>query len=82
MTRGLGPALLGGSFLAEAALRYDWWLHEVSTAVLFAVIGAVGAIVTGLRSGQLARTGLWSCVVLPAAALAQLALNAVYNHVP
>ena len=37
-TRGLGPALLGGYFLAEAA-DYQWNLHYHSTALLFAVIG-------------------------------------------
>lgn len=78
-TRGLGPALLGGSFLAEAA-DYQWNLHYHSTALLFAVIGVAAAALAGLRASQLPRTGLWFCAVLPAGLLAEAVLNTVYNH--
>ena len=47
--RGLGASVLVASFLAEAAVSYGWRLHYTSSAILFAVIGVVAAVLVGER---------------------------------
>jgi Family of unknown function (DUF6518) len=77
--RGLGPALLGGAFLAEAGISYGWTLHYYSSAVLFAAIGVAAVAVLGFRARQHARAGLWLLATLPVGALGEIALGLVYT---
>jgi hypothetical protein len=79
-SRGLGPALVGGAFLGEAAITYAAFLHYYSSAVLFAVIGVALMAILGLHGRQHARTGRWLLGVLPAAVLSEIILHLLYSQ--
>lgn len=78
--RGLGPAVLAGAFVAEAAISYGWRLHYTSSAILFAVIGIALFAWLGTRGRQLTPAFRWLAVVLPAGVLAELVVGVVYNQ--
>ena len=78
--RGLGAAVLGAAFLAEAAVSYGWRLHYVSSAVLFGVLGLALIVALGFRGRPYARVGLWLVVALPAGILAELLLGLIYRQ--
>ncbi len=77
---GLGTAALPAAFLAEAAVVYAWRLHYWSSAILFAVVGAVVFALAGLRRRQHARAARWLLVALPAGVAAELLLGLIYNQ--
>jgi hypothetical protein len=76
----LGAAVLPASFLAEAAVAYAWNLHYYSSAVLFAVIGAVVLALTGWRGRQHLRAAGWLLLTFPAGAAAELLLDLIYRQ--
>jgi hypothetical protein len=78
--RGLGAAVMGSAFLAEAIVTYGFRLHYVSSAVLFTVIGAALVVVLGMRQQQLLRAIAWLCITLPAGLVAEVVLGLVYSQ--
>jgi hypothetical protein len=78
--RGLGAAVLPAAFLAEATVSYGWELHYSSSAILFAVLGAVAFALVGLRGRQHARAALWLLAAFPAGAAAELLLGLIYRQ--
>lgn len=78
--RGLGAAVLGAAFLAEAAVSYGWRLHYTSSVVLFATIGVALLALLGLRERQYAHIGRWLLATLPAGVIAEFALGLVYDQ--
>ncbi len=77
---GAGPAVLASAFFSEALVAYGWRLHYWSSAVLFAVMGAVAIVLLGLRGQQHRQIGRWLVLVIPIAVLAEFALELVYKQ--
>jgi hypothetical protein len=78
--RGLGAAVLGAAFLAEAVVSYGLRLHYTSSAVLFATIGVVLLALLGLRERQYAHIGRWLLATFAAGVIAEFALGLVYDQ--
>jgi len=76
----LGAAVVPAAFLAEATVVYAWRLHYRSSAILFAVLGAVFFAITGFRGRQYARAGLWLLAVFPVTVVAELIVGLVYSQ--
>ncbi|WP_129338125.1 DUF6518 family protein [Cellulomonas endophytica] len=81
----LGPALLGGVFLAEGAVTYGFYLGYAADAVVFCVLGAVVVAVLGATTpvaraaGRRARgvgvATTWLLLVLPLGAAGEVLLH-------
>jgi hypothetical protein len=78
--RGLGAAVLGAAFLAEAVVSYGYRLHYTSSAILFAAIGVALLGLLGLRGRQYVPMAGWLLATLPAGVLAEFALGLVYDQ--
>jgi len=76
----LGASVLPASFLAEAVVVYARNLHYYSSAVLFAIVGAVALGITGLRGRQYGRAAGWLLVSFPAGVAAEVLLDLVYSQ--
>jgi hypothetical protein len=76
----LGAAVMGSAFLAEGIVAYGFRLHDISSLVLFGVIGAGLVVLLGLRHRRLRATLAWLGVTLPAGLIAEVVLGLVYSQ--
>ena len=76
----LGAAVVPVAFFAEAAISYGVRLHDASTAVLFAALGALTFAILGLARHRYLGIAEWLLVTVPVAMLGELILGLVYRQ--